>query len=131
MRLLNPGDEKPATSKPPSPRLSDEPPRGRALACVFCRRPITTTAAATLVSGAHEHSFANPDGDKFRIGCFSDATNLKKYGPSTLEYTWFAGYSWQIEMCANCRHQLGWLYRSSGHMFHGLILDSLVEMEEE
>jgi hypothetical protein len=98
---------------------------------VFCKRAITTSAAAIEVSGAHEHLFTNPHGDTFRIGCFKDASGLKKYGPSTLEFTWFAGYAWQIEMCANCRNQLGWRYRSSGQAFHGLILDSLVEREEE
>jgi hypothetical protein len=101
------------------------------LGCAFCRRPITTTAAAIEVSGSHAHSFANPDGIAFRIGCFSDAHGLAKLDPSSTYWTWFPGYSWQVELCAHCREQLGWLYRSSEHAFHGLILDNLVEIEEE
>jgi len=122
--------QKPATSKPPAPKLSDDRGKGRALGCAFCRRPITTTAAAIQVSGSHEYTFVNPDNDVFRIGCFADASGLKKYGPSTLEYTWFPGYAWQVELCGGCRNQLGWFYRSKDHGFHGLILDNLVEIEE-
>jgi hypothetical protein len=129
--LLKAGAQKPATSKPPAPKLSDDEGPGRALGCAFCRQPITTTAAAIQIAGSHEHVFVNPDNDVFRIGCFADASGLKKYGSSTMEFTWFAGYSWQVELCAQCREQLGWLYRSSGRMFHGLILDNLVEIEEE
>lgn len=82
------------------------------------------------MSGSHEHRFTNPDGFRFRIGCFSEASGLAKFGPSTLEHTWFAGYSWQVELCGGCREQLGWFYRSDEHSFHGLILDNLVEVEE-
>jgi hypothetical protein len=128
---LKAGERKPAASRPPSPELSDEPPGGRALGCAFCRQPVTTTGAAIQVSGSHEYTFVNPDDDTFHIGCFADATGLKKYGPSTLEYTWFAGYTWQVELCAQCRQQLGWFYRSSSHHFHGLMLDCLVEIEDE
>jgi len=118
-------------SKPPAPELSDDEGRGRVLGCAFCRRPITSTAAGIEVDGSHEHTFTNPAGIGFRIGCFADASGLMKLGPSTLEWTWFPGYSWQVELCAGCREQLGWLYRSSKHLFHGLILDRLVEISEE
>lgn len=128
---LRAGDQKPATSKPPAPELSGDEGPGRALGCAFCRRPITSSAAAIEVSGAHEHSFTNPAGITFRIGCFADAAGLTRAGPSTLEWTWFPGYAWQVELCAGCREQLGWFYRSPHGRFHGLILDNLVEIDEE
>ncbi len=65
----------------------------------------------------------------FRVGCFSDASGLLKHGPSSSYWTWFPGYTWQVEVCGGCREQLGWLYRSGGHAFHGLILDNLVEIQ--
>lgn len=83
------------------------------------------------MDGSHAHTFANPDGISFRVGCFKDAAGLMKLGPSSTYWTWFPGYSWQVELCANCREQLGWLYRSADHMFHGLILDNLFEIPEE
>jgi uncharacterized C2H2 Zn-finger protein len=103
--------------------------RERVLACARCRRPITTRAAQTEVNGSHVHTFDNPDGDRFRIACFSDADGLLRVGPSTREWTWFAGYTWQVQVCAGCRVQLGWLYRCGEHRFHGLILDGLVELD--
>jgi hypothetical protein len=103
---------------------------GRVLLCARCRRLIAKTSDRIEMSGAHEHTFDNPDGYRFRIGCFADATGLLRVGPSSLEYTWFAGYSWQSEICAGCREFLGWLYRSGDHRFHGLVLDSLIEAGE-
>lgn len=81
------------------------------------------------MNGSHEHVFVNPDNERFRIGCFKDATGLLRVGPSSLEYTWFAGYTWQSEVCAGCRDFLGWLYRKGDHRFHGLVLDALVEID--
>lgn len=101
----------------------------RLLACAGCRRVIASTADRTEMNGSHEHVFANPDGEQFRIGCFTSATGLLRVGPSSLDYTWFAGYAWQGEICAGCRGFLGWLYRQGAHRFHGLILDSLVEID--
>ncbi len=94
-----------------------------------CQHAITTTAARIEVGGAHVHSFVNPDGDRFRIGCFANAGALLCVGPSSLEWTWFAGFSWQAEVCAGCRMHLGWLYRAGANRFHGLILDALVEID--
>jgi len=109
--------------------LESERDRGRVLACVRCQRPITTRLAQVQMNGSHVHTFDNPDGERFRIGCFSEASGLLKVGPSTLEWTWFAGYTWQVEVCAGCRVQLGWLYRRAEHRFHGLILDGLIEVD--
>jgi len=103
---------------------------GRVLACAFCRRPITRTESRIEVGGAHAHTFANPEGMSFRVGCFAHATGLALIGPRSTYFTWFPGYSWQVALCASCHEQLGWLYRSADASFHGLILDRLREVEE-
>lgn len=128
--LLRAGEQKPAASKPPAPELDRWHDPGRVLGCARCRRPITTTAAAIEVGGSHAHTLTNPDGIAFRVGCFSEAHGLAPFGPPSDYWTWFPGYSWQAELCGHCREQLGWFYRSSDGGFHGLILDSLIEVEE-
>lgn len=105
--------------------------RGRVLACSFCRRPITTSEARIDIQGAHAHSFANPDGLRFRVGCFAQASGLALVGPRSAYFTWFPGYTWQVALCGNCHEQLGWFYRSADACFHGLILERLREAEEE
>jgi hypothetical protein len=102
----------------------------RVLACARCERAITSTAERIDMNGSHEHAFVNPDNERFRIGCFNNAPGLLRVGPASLEATWFAGYSWQGEVCASCRGFLGWLYRRGEHRFHGLILAGLIEVDE-
>ncbi len=114
----------------PADQSEAEPGASRLLACARCRRLIASAADRIEMNGAHQHIFANPDGERFRIGCFGDATGLLRLGPSSLEWTWFAGFTWQSEVCAGCRDFLGWLYRRGDHRFHGLILDALVEIDE-
>ena len=128
--LLRNEELKPAAPPRPAHAHETQKDRGRLLACAFCRRPITTTAAAIEVGGSHAHTFTNPEGIAFRVGCFSEAHGLAPEGPRSDYWTWFPGYSWQVELCAHCHAQLGWLYRSSDGRFHGLILDSLVEVED-
>ena len=102
---------------------------GRVLACAACQAGITTASARIEVGGSHEHHFTNPDGYQFHIGCFSRAPGCKGSGEPSAEFTWFPGYSWQVEGCARCGAFLGWRYRSGEHRFHGLILVRLVELE--
>jgi hypothetical protein len=127
---LQPGGTTPIGARQRSPRESGEEGSGPVLACAYCRRPITTGAARIEVGGSHAHTFANPDGVRFRIGCFADASGLRAVGAKSPYFTWFAGFSWQVELCARCREQLGWLYESADGLFHGLILDRLVELDE-
>jgi hypothetical protein len=103
---------------------------GRVLACAKCQSPVTHKSALIAVDGSRTHVFTNPDGDRFRIGCFAEARGLIGVGRPTLEYTWFAGFTWQVELCARCQDQLGWLYRSGVSGFHGLILAQLLELDE-
>ena len=110
---------------------ADDSESPRVLLCAGCRRVITSTADRIDVNGSHEHVFVNPDNERFLIGCFGNATGLRCVGPSSMEFTWFAGYSWQSELCSGCRAFLGWLYRKGDHRFHGLVLAGLIEIEEK
>lgn len=75
--------------------------------------------------GGSEHTFSNPDGFVFHIGCFRNAHGCTAVGIPTLEHTWFSGYSWRIAVCARCQTHLGWWYRAPADQFYGLIVDRL------
>lgn len=86
------------------------------------------------MNGAHEHTFVNPAGFSFHIGCFSAAPGCTHHGALEAAFSWFPGWSWQLAACARCGNHLGWLYRaeldgvspqSSSAPFHGLILAAL------
>jgi hypothetical protein len=109
------------------PRVGED--GGRVLACAACQAGITIAAARIVVGGSQEHHFTNPDGYEFHIGCFSRAPGCRGSGEFSAEFTWFPGYSWQVEGCARCGAFLGWRYRSAEHRFHGLILPRLVELD--
>ncbi len=97
-------------------------PRGRRLCCAGCGATVTHEGERIVMGGAHEHSFRNPAGLAFDIGCFARAPGCVGSGPSTSEHTWFPGYRWQVALCAACRAHLGWHFRSAdGAPFHGLI----------
>lgn len=104
--------------------------RERLLACADCRRPITTEAARLEIDGSHAHTFANPYGFAYHIGCFATAAGLVAVGPPSTEYAWFAGHTWQMQECAGCRTHLGWLFWGPGRRFYGLVLERLVEIAE-
>jgi len=112
------------------PRPADDEGGRAILACASCRRPITSDAARIDVGGAHAHTFVNPEGIEFRIGCFGLVTGCLSVGDPTTYWSWFPGYAWRIEVCATCRAHLGWEFRSSDHSFHGLILVRLIPLEE-
>jgi hypothetical protein len=130
-RCLRRGAAEPAREGQARPEDHKHPRQGRLLACAFCRRPITTDGARIEVGGAHSHSFSNPEGVRFRIGCFADAFGLAPVGARSRYWTWFPGFSWQVELCGGCGEQLGWLYRSADSAFHGLILDRLIEKDAD
>ena len=95
--------------------------------CRECGWIITYVSSKTSVQGAHMHTFANPHGIVYEIGCFSDAPGCAHAGPSTPEFTWFAGFSWRVAVCGKCLAHLGWRFTAkSGAGFYGLILDRLI-----
>jgi len=99
--------------------------------CHQCHQIITSTADMIEVAGFHQHTFANPEGIMFEIGCFRKAVGCRHIGPATREFSWFKGFQWKVAVCSRCLIHLGWLYVSSGsESFHGLILDRLVRSAE-
>ncbi len=101
------------------------------LLCVSCSQAITSERQRTAITGKHVHSFSNPEGVDYEIGCFSNATGVQGFGEATEEWTWFPAYSWTIVCCAGCATHLGWCYQnSSGNSFYGLILSCLKSARE-
>lgn len=95
--------------------------------CRQCFRIITSPDERIIVHGSHQHTFANPNGLVFEIGCFRTAEGCGYAGRPTTEFTWFKGYSWRIALCSKCLSHIGWLFTSTGaESFAGLILDRLV-----
>lgn len=100
----------------------------RWLLCKFCRQKITSADKAIQINYRHCHTYSNPAGTRFRIGCFSTASGCQHQSPPTEEFTWFKGFSWQVALCANCLTQMGWYYQAAtAASFYGLILDYLIE----
>ena len=96
--------------------------------CRQCRQAITRPAERITVQGAHQHTFANPHGIVFEIGCFKTAQGCGYAGLPSTEFTWFSGYAWRVSFCTMCLTHLGWIFiADSGDSFHGFILDRLLE----
>jgi hypothetical protein len=117
----------PAETPGPSPAKETEEKEKRQILCRHCRQGITQPEERISVQGAHRHTFANPHGIVFEIGCFKTVRNCAAGGPASGEFTWFSGYRWRILICGACLTHLGWMFASSGfETFYGLILDRLV-----
>ena len=100
----------------------------KAVVCRQCRSIVTKPDEAIGIQGSHRHTFANPQGIVFEIGCFRFAQGCAFVGPLTEEFSWFKGFLWRVALCSTCMAHLGWLYLSpSGDSFYGLILDRLIQ----
>jgi len=114
-------------------RLQDEPALddtddGPFILCRRCLQIITGRAQRIAVQGAHEHTFFNPHGIVFQIGCFRKTRGCRYVGPASEEFTWFKGFTWRVAVCSACLTHLGWLFVSDhAEAFSGLILDRLTE----
>ncbi len=97
----------------------------RVLYCKACNLPITSEDERVDVAGASVHRRVNPLGVEYEFGCFANAAGCSYLGGATEEHTWFAGYAWRIALCSGCQSHLGWLFRSPGRAFHGLITGRL------
>jgi hypothetical protein len=93
--------------------------------CAACRTRVATESDAIEVAGAHQHTFTNPAGERFTIGCFREANGCRIDGEPTLEHTWFAGHVWSYASCRNCGAHLGWYFDAGEARFFGLILARL------
>ena len=102
----------------------------RSLLCARCGLRITTRDQRIAMEGMHEHTFANPHGIIYRIGCFRSAPGCTALSEEYKEFTWFEGFVWSHAVCTLCHTHLGWRYRMVETCFYGLVLDRLVEKEE-
>lgn len=100
-------------------------PGDRALVCAACGHAITDEDARIAMSGGHEHTFVNPGGFAYTIGCFARAPGLALHARIEAAFSWFPGWTWQVAGCTCCQAHLGWAYRNSDAVFYGLILDRL------
>ena len=99
----------------------------RAILCRQCGHIIAWPEDMISINAAHQHTFANPGGIVYEIGCFSSASGCGLSGRPTAEFTWFAGYFWQVAICGSCLVHLGWYFSTkSGAGFFGLIMDQLM-----
>jgi len=98
--------------------------------CRQCLQVITSPAERIAVQGSHQHTFANPHGIIYEIGCFRSVIGCGYAGPASDEFSWFRGFSWRVAVCTMCLTHMGWLFISFGSdSFNGLILDRLLEPE--
>jgi peptide methionine sulfoxide reductase MsrB len=95
------------------------------LRCAACEHRITEHAYRIERGGAHEHTFVNPAGHAFRIGCFVAAPGCAHVGAPSEAFSWFPGWRWQIAVCGRCGAHVGWIFRIAGEQFHALILAAL------
>jgi hypothetical protein len=103
--------------------LLDEDPQ---ILCRACSNAVTHPGFKILRDNRFSHTFANPYGHVFEIGCFSRAQGCVKASAESDEFPWFKGYRWSVGACRRCRTQLGWVFSSGRDTFYGLILDTLV-----
>jgi hypothetical protein len=126
--LFRPHDKPGKSNRDPIPTTEDHPleETADAVVCRNCLHVITFSNEHRVINGAHIHTFANPEGIIFEIGCYGDAQGCGYVGPLSSEFTWFAGYLWRIAVCSNCLIHLGWRFSGAdGHFFHGLITSRL------
>jgi hypothetical protein len=132
-RLRTPADGGKSGGAGSAPR---ETPETRAaeteapIVCRQCRHPVTRPQERVAMAGSHRHSFANPEGLVFEIGCFRQASGCRHAGSGSPEFTWFPGYRWRIALCSGCLVQLGWRFESPLQPdFSALILERLLSAE--
>ena len=98
-----------------------------AIVCAACGHPITRPSARAAIGGAHVHTFKNPSGIDYTIGCFHEAHGCRSFGEPSFVWTWFPGHAWQLALCARCGEHLGWSFHGDAGVFWGLVLERLRE----
>jgi hypothetical protein len=97
--------------------------------CRQCGQRLSKPSERISVGGSYSHTFANPNGIVYEIGCYRMVTGCSFFGPPSYEFPWFSGHSWQIAICGSCQVHLGWLFRGkAGEQFFGLILERISEI---
>ncbi|MEE4166279.1 MAG: cereblon family protein [Desulfocapsaceae bacterium] len=95
------------------------------LRCRQCDAAITKVEDRISRAEKHLHTFFNPAGIVYEIGCFRRAPGCHVEGARSSEFSWFAGYSWQISFCSSCSRHLGWFFSAADDTFFGLVVDRL------
>lgn len=135
VRFLKQGPAMPGRDPSAAPEAGlDQGGSGNKLVCRACGHEITRTGARMSVDDSHAHVFSNPAGYVFEIGCFRNAPGCLSEGPTSTEFSWFPGFSWQVALCGGCRGLMGWRYRpvlDAGAGFFGLILPHLDEVPDD
>ena len=105
-----------------------QPIKNTPLLCNHCTYPITTFDQARKVKGRHTHTFFNPHGTVFTLRCFLNAPGCFLQGAPSSEFSWFAGYTWQMAFCKSCHQQLGWCFlgEDRNNTFWALISNKLI-----
>lgn len=96
-----------------------------ALVCTSCLNTVTLRDHAVSINGSHTHTFFNPQGIVFELGCFREASGCLVMGEATSEFTWFPDSVWRFALCRKCGIHLGWHYELRESEFYGLILARL------
>lgn len=96
------------------------------LVCASCGHLVTMVSEKTELRGRHHHDFPYYGG-VVRLGCFRHAPGCVGVERISSGYSWFRGYSWQIQLCRNCYVQLGWKYMTQDDSFYGLAFKLLRE----
>jgi hypothetical protein len=104
-----------------------EPRWDEKIFCRQCMQIITSPAERIEVQGLHRHTFSNPGGLLFQIGCFRRVKGCFDASPLEAQWSWFSGYVWQVVLCRACATHMGWLYTGPRDCFYGLILDRLMQ----
>ena len=95
--------------------------------CIKCGNKITTENEKISVQGVFAHTFLNPVGKIFNIGCFQKAVGCLEIGDASTEWSWFENCQWKLVICNSCSEHLGWIfYESEENLFFGLILEKLI-----
>ncbi|MBW1763719.1 MAG: hypothetical protein JRJ23_03100 [Deltaproteobacteria bacterium] len=100
------------------------------LICADCGHPVTKVSEKIDIFARHDHSFTNL-GYLVELGCYRNAPGCIGIQRISNGYSWFRGYSWQIQLCQECFSQLGWKYMNDNESFYGLIFNMLKEDKPE
>jgi hypothetical protein len=92
--------------------------------CARCRHLVTAGRHAIEAGGSHTHTFRNPAGWSYQVGCYADAPGAAPVGPATTDHSWFPGYAWRLAHCDGSGRHLGWWF-VGGDAFAGLITTRL------
>ncbi len=109
----------------PEEKPKEETASGEVIICKQCGHPLTEKRNKTEVDNSHMHTFFNPAGYVYEIGCFSSAPGCWIHGPASTDFSWFASFSWRLALCDNCTTHLGWFFASDVSTFFGLILKKI------